>query len=478
MGRSGARRRTRVLVALGAVLLVGLGAASLRSVPDDVTPALTDAEGRDLVLRGFSTAGSAKGSPDGLPDFERSDLEAERADMGTNFVRFLISWRAVEPEPGTYDQTYLDGLVERVRWYEEAGYSVMLDMHQDLWGNDIIPGRGVGNGAPGWATHTDGLRIDEQDMWELYYLEPGVIRAFDHFWGTTGDHPELRDHYVGAWRTVAERIVAEGDLADTVVAYDLMNEPYGGSLQGPAFEAGPLTDLYQRTTDAIREVDQDTWVCVEPQAMGVNWGTPSGLGRVEDPREGDDRVAFCPHLYPLPMDLGGGYEGATRTLVEGTLETWRENTLRTAARLGDVPVVLGEFGLDTTKPGALEYVREVYEVAERHGFAVAYWSRDDGSWGPYETDGTPRNLVGALDRPYPRAVAGTVGRILDTSATRLEFEVAPDPDVEAPTEVYLPGSFGAEPEVSGGTVVAFDEETRVLSLTLDPDARTVVVERV
>lgn len=465
-------RRSRVLASALAVVLVGLGASALRPVPDEVAPAMTDEKGRDLVLRGFSTAGSAKGSPDGLPYFTRADLDTEYADMGTNFVRFLISWRSLEPAPGKYDQGYLAGLAERVEWYADRGYKVMLDMHQDLWGNEIIPGKGVGNGAPAWATYTDGLRIDEQDMWELYYLEPGVIRAFDHFWNTTGKHPELRSHYVGAWRAVAQKFAHD----DTVIAYDLMNEPYGGSLQGPAFEAGPLTDLYQAAADAIRQVDQDSWVCVEPQAMGVNWGTPSGLGTITDNRKGEPRIAYCPHLYPLPMDLGGGYTGTTRTLVSGTVDTWLDNTLRTAKRLGDVPVILGEFGLDTTKPSALEYVDRVYDVAAKHGFGVAYWSRDDGTWGPYESDGTKRNLVGELDRPYPRAVAGRLGRILAAGAYSLEFEVDPDPSVKAPTEIYLPKSFGNSATLAeGGSVIGWDPKRRILSVRLADDADRVVV---
>ncbi len=462
--------RRRGVIGLGvAVVVAGLVPAVLRTAPDEVVPALTDEHGRELVLRGFSTAGSAKGSADGLPDFTEADLDREYRDMGTNFVRFLISWRAVEPAPGEYDTAYLDALAERIGWYRDRGYRVMLDMHQDLWGNAIVPGSGTGNGAPGWATFTDGLAVDTHEMWELYYLEPGVIRAFDHFWNTTGEHPELREHYAGAWRAVAERIAGDPELADTVVAYDLMNEPYGGSLQGPAFEGGPLTDLYRRTTEAIREVDDDTWVCVEPQAMGVNWGTPSGLGRVDDPRPGDDRVAFCPHLYPLPMDLGGGYTGATRTLVSSTLSTWRDNTLRTARALGDVPVILGEFGLDTTLPGALEYVDDVYRTAAEQGFGVAYWSRDDGSWGPYETDGTGRNLIGALALPYPRAVAGRLGEV-ESTPTSLEFAVTPDPDIEAPTEIWVPESFGRPGEVEGAEVEGWDPERRILSVRIDASA--------
>lgn len=460
------------LATVAALVLVGAVFALLRTPGPEATASfITDDEGRSLIQHGFSMAGSAKSSESGLPDFTEADLDQEHEDMGTNFVRFLISWRAVEPEPGQYDQEYLDGLEEMVSWYGDRGYHVMLDMHQDLWGADIIPGKGLGNGAPGWATETDGFPIGEHDQWELYYLEPGVIRAFDNFWNSTGNDHGLTASYAQAWRAVAERFAGN----PTVVAYDLMNEPYGGSMQGPIFEAGPLTALYQNSIDAIREVDSDTWACLEPQALGFNWGLPTGIGQVNDPREGDARVAFCPHLYPLPMDLGEGFSGASRGMVEATVAGWRGNTLRTAQALGDVPVILGEFGLDTTLAGALDYVDLVYQSSDEIGMGVAYWSRDNGSWGPYEDDGTPRNLVAQLNRPYLRAAAGMPGEI-SVGAQELSFTLLPDASVSAPSEIYLPaGTFADGGVVQGADIVSWDAATRILQLRVDGDQKQRVV---
>lgn len=281
------------------------------------------------------------------------------------------------------------------------------------------------------------------------------------------------EHYAGAWRAVAERFADN----EAVVAYDLMNEPYGGTIQGAAFEAGPLTHLYQLTVDAIREVDESTWACLEPQAMGFNWGLPSGLGKVNDPREGDPRIAFCPHLYPLPMDLGDGFSGDSRGLVESTVGGWRANTLRTAEALGNVPIILGEFGLDTNLEGALDYVDLVYSTSDAAGIGIAYWSRDPGSWGPYESDGTPRNLIGVLNRAYPRAVAGQLHN-WTSNPDSLEILVTPDGNVTAPSEVYLPAEgFPDGGVVAGGTVVSWDPELRILRFTVDPaeGAQRVVV---
>lgn len=240
-----ARRTRLVSLATATALLVGGGlAAAARNNLEVPESFLRDEHGRVLVLRGFNTASSAKSSPNGMPAFTEDDLEREQADMGTNFVRFLISWRSVEPEPGEYDQAYLDRVATRVGWYSERGYHVMLDTHQDLWSGAITPDGHTGNGAPAWATRMDGMPVGSHDMWERYYLDPGVIRAFDNFWNITGRHPELAERYAGAWWAVADRFADD----PAVIGYDLMNESYGGTLQGPAFEAGPLTDLYQRTT--------------------------------------------------------------------------------------------------------------------------------------------------------------------------------------------------------------------------------------
>src|SRR5262249_36149842 len=62
---------------------------------------------RALLLRGMNLAGEHKQAPyfsfQMLPDYQRV-----RDAWGMNAVRFLITWAAVEPEEGVYDDAYLD----------------------------------------------------------------------------------------------------------------------------------------------------------------------------------------------------------------------------------------------------------------------------------------------------------------------------------------------------------------------------------
>lgn len=482
--------RTVIAVALTAAVVVGGVAASVRTAPATTARSVTTTTGQSVVPNGFNTASSSKSAADGMPVFTEVDLTREQKDTHTDFVRFLISWRKVEPQPGVYDQKYLDDVAERVGWYSTRGYKVMLDMHQDLWGSGITPSGDTGNGAPTWATYMDGMPVEQQDEWELYYLQPGVVRAFDNFWNTTGEHPELMQHYADAWAQVAARFAGDS----SVVAFDLMNEPYGGTVEGPAFEAGPLSTMYQRTVDAIRKVDHTTWLCVEPQAFGYNWGLPSGLRKIDDPRDGSARIAFCPHLYPAPMDAGMGY-GDNSSFVDGEIGLWTENTLRTAHKLGDVPVILGEYGLDTTQSGALDYIGRVHSAMDAAGIGTVYWSSDPGSWGPYDESGKPRNLVSAIDRAYPMTIAGDVkswgvenGSLvirLRQPASAMKYPGVGDATADGAatssatsrrSTAYLPVSgFPAGFTVRGATTSSFDKSSRVLTFTIAADATVVVI---
>ncbi|MET8683799.1 cellulase family glycosylhydrolase [Streptomyces sp. NPDC004732] len=460
-----------VVLAVAAALLVAVGPQGAGAARADTASGhrwITDRQGRALVLRGLSTASSAKAAPDGMPWIREKDVARERRDLGTNFVRFLLQWRKVEPSPGTYDRTYLRQVAERVRWYGERGYHVLLDMHQDLYGPRV-----GGNGAPAWATETDGLTSAPTDPWELGYVEPGTVRAFDRFWGTVeGDGRDLREHYVGALREVARHFADD----DTVIGYDLMNEPWGGSVQGPAFESGPLARLYQDGIDAIRTVDRDHWLFVEPSAIGSNWGFATGLPRLADPRGDGDaaRIAYAPHLYPLPMDLGGGYTGGTKGQVDRSLKAWRAQTEKTARRLG-APVVIGEFGLDTGLPGAMEYVEKVQRMADDMGAGFAYWSNDPGPWAPWDAKLRPTRLLPVLDRPSPLAVAGDpIAYRWDGTKKALTVSWRGQAGVRGGTEVRLPARhFPDGGRVAGGSERAWDPKSRILTLGSGPGTHSV-----
>ncbi|WP_017590666.1 cellulase family glycosylhydrolase [Nocardiopsis ganjiahuensis] len=482
MQRTDKRRLVTAVLTVLVLVLGGLVATATRHTPGP-TRYLTDSQGRALFLHGLNTSGSAKSDPDGLPWITEEDVQAEYDAMGTNFVRLLIQWQALEPEEGVYDEAYLDAVDERVEWYADRGYHVLLDMHQDLYGRYTSPEEHSGNGAPEWATHNDGLRVESQETWELVYLEPGVVRAFDHFWGTTGEHPELMDAYADAWGHVAARF--SGNPA--VIGYDLMNEPFGGSLQGADFEAGPLAELYRRCMERIRLVDQESWIFLEGQAVGVNWGLPSSLPHLDDPREGEPRIAYAPHMYALPMDLGQPYEGEAKERIDSSVDLWSHNVRLVGERM-EAPIVLGEFGLDMSGAGAPEFVRRMLEETEAMASGRVYWSNDHDGWGPWESreegeELTPGPLADVMNRAYPRTVAGDPLELgYDDASATLSVRYTERSEVSGATELYLPEDvFGAGPgagfeltvDTPGGRdawTSRWDERMRVLHVTVPGSA--------
>ncbi len=104
-----------------------------------------DPAGRHVILHGVNIGAKHK-KTNYVSWHEPADFARMRA-WGFNCVRLLIIWAAIEPECGSYDEDYLRRIDKRIAWAKANGLYVLVDMHQDLWGEK--PG---GDGAPVWAT--------------------------------------------------------------------------------------------------------------------------------------------------------------------------------------------------------------------------------------------------------------------------------------------------------------------------------------
>jgi hypothetical protein len=230
-----------------------------------------DDQGRTLILRGVNLGGSTKVPlrPNGATyiregfydhrnvSFVGRPFPLEEADehfsrlraWGLTFLRFLITWEAIEHAgPGTYDQEYLDYVRQVVEKAAEYGIDLFIDPHQDVWSR-----MSGGDGAPGWTFEVVGMDVTRfsetgaaivhsvhgdpfpRMIWPTNYDKLAAATMFTLFFGGNDFAPQtkvdgepvqefLQRHYINAIQQVALRLK---DLPN-VVGYDVLNEPSPG----------------------------------------------------------------------------------------------------------------------------------------------------------------------------------------------------------------------------------------------------------
>ncbi len=235
-----------------------------------------DETGRTRILHGVNLSGGSKvpAEPPGfthLPDSlaekrdgsfigrpfplaEADEHFARLKHWGLDFLRFIVTWEAIEHAgPGEYDEAYLDYLEAVLEKAHEHDIQLFIDPHQDVWSR--FSG---GDGAPAWTFEAAGLDVDRfhqtgaallhqrqpddfpQLMWANNYYRFAAFTMFTLFFAGETYAPKqrvdgrniqehLQDCYARAYRHVARRI---GGLPN-VLGFGTMNEPHHGLIGVP-----------------------------------------------------------------------------------------------------------------------------------------------------------------------------------------------------------------------------------------------------
>lgn len=251
--RSTAARPLGAFVALLALASAGAAQAQPRDPWDAALSGrvrvsgtrLRDALGREVVLRGVN-AGLKSG--DFLPPHSAAEIASLRERTGANFVRIYVAWRAIAPAPGRFDAGYLRALRERVQRWSDAGFLILIDMHQDVWGGPV-----TSHGAPEWATLGEGPGLDlpKDAPWQVRYIDPRVWGSFEALYSNRvvpGTGRGLQDHYGDAWVALVQALQG----VEGIVGYDLMNEPFLGNEVGQALKDLGIGALAPTAKAALR----------------------------------------------------------------------------------------------------------------------------------------------------------------------------------------------------------------------------------
>jgi endoglycosylceramidase len=442
----------------------------------------TDADGRVVILHGLNMVYKVGSYRPAEPGFDADDARWLQ-QHGFNTIRLGIILKGLEPEPPVggvpqYREGYLRSIAKTESQLAKRGIFSLLDFHQDLYNE-----RFQGEGWPDWQVLDDGVPSEPQQGFPANYLvNAGLQRAFDNFWANAqAEGRGLQDAYGDAWVQVAEHFRDR----PYVVGYDLLNEPWPGSafntdncfnVAGCAtFDETTLAPFNERMIAAIRGVDRETMIFYEP-LVTFDFGADSKL-----PDTGDPAAGFSFHNYCLPAAFGGPGSGPSCEPLEDSVFA---NADRQSEETGDVPF-LTEFGATDD----LDTIERIVRLADDHMTSWQYWHYcgcdDPTTAGPgvqavvFDPEKRPhgsnvnRQKLKVLERPYPRAVAGTPESFgFDPETKRFELGYSTSAPGGARlargllTEVYVPKvqyPDGYRAEVEGARIVS-RRDARVLKL--------------
>src|SRR3954452_3137143 len=349
------RSRLRDMRRIASIGLIA--AAILASAPDAPalprlhatrgdSPAIVTADGRQVLLRGVNVNQlgdywqQRPDIPATLP-LREQDFEGIHA-LGMDVVRLIVHWSKLEPQRGQFDPAYLDRIRQAVAWAGQNGVYVVLDMHQDAWGKYIAspkdetcaPGfvhQQGWDGAPRWATLTDGLPTCRFGVREI---APAVGQAWQSFYA---DRDGIQGELVRTWARLAREFAAD----PTVAGYDLLNEPNTGYAPG-ATDATSLGLFYRRAIESIRSAERHAKGGFSHIAFfepGVLWSALTVDATPPPPLLDDPNVVFAPHLYADSISLDRAVLGSSIVSIGQGFDF-----AETAARQYETTSWIGEWG--------------------------------------------------------------------------------------------------------------------------------------
>lgn len=274
-------------------------------------PAILDAQGRQVILRGvnLNSLGDYYQADPNLPTtipVTNADWDAMAA-QGFDVVRLLVSWSKLEPERGHIDEKYIARIKAAVDAAGARGIYTVIDMHQDAWGKFVAsppgtvcpPGKtpAIGwDGAPQWATLNAGADTCRGSSRED---SEAVRTAWDAFWS---DRDGIQTELTKVWNHLATTFAR----SPSVAGYDLLNEPGAG--HDATASATGLADYYRKAIASIRDGERAGGGTAKPIFFEYSVdGVPVPPNFSDDPG-----LVFAPHIYggsiaPLSVDANWSY---------------------------------------------------------------------------------------------------------------------------------------------------------------------------
>lgn len=329
-------------------LVVGLEAVTGKAWFDDIRVTVQKPLAPPIVARRASEGPIFKGhnlprlrGAMVAPEIDEESLRMFGQKWGANLIRWQLIRRGRIADPmdmAAYEQWLQSALKQMdaaLPLCEKYGLRVVVDLHSPPGGQIV--------GTGGYAGSDHGL-----------------------FTSAT-----CQEKFVEIWRHIARR------YKDTKIiwGYDLANEPVESAA---GEDLADWQDLAERTAKAIRQIDPQRAIIVEP----AQWGNPAGLKELR-PLDVPG-VVYSVHMY-LPHSFT--HQGVGRTSkplrypgeIDG--KKWDKQQLEAALapvvefqRNYGVHIYLGEFSAIRWAPddSAYRYLKDLIDIFEAHGWDWSY----------------------------------------------------------------------------------------------------------
>lgn len=269
--------------------------------------------------------------------------------VGFDHIRLPVDEVQLWDENGARHEDAFGLLRECLRWCNDAGLRVVLDLH---------------------ILRSHHFNEADKPLWT---------------------DPAEQEKFIALWKDLSRAV---GEWPTGMLAYEFMNEPV-------ADDPEQWNDLLARVRDSIR-----FWEPNRVLVIGSNrWQSASTFDKLKIP-PGDPNIILSFHFYePFHLthtgaswtalkDFTGQVNYPGQIVVNGktpeekkvynrdTLEKMMEKPLRLADSL-DLPLYCGEFGvIEKAPPGPrLAWYRDMVAIFEKHGVAYANWNFKAGSFG-------------------------------------------------------------------------------------------------
>lgn len=355
-----------------------------------------------------------------VPSFTQDDATHIRA-VGFNALRLALQWSGVEPvDGGGFVDAYLDKVAAAVAMCKTAGLLVLLDIHQDQYSKEL-----GGDGAPLWAIDPPPSKAYSSPLSDAdtQLASTDASNAFATFFGSSADGARLQMRFA----TMAAYVAARFKDDPTVLGIELYNEPLASDDALVAFD--------EEVLPIVRAAAPSKLVLFEPDAVrNVIGKSPIGSGSI------GAGTVYAPHVYTLAFT---GSQEAKEDVTKDFLQPSNESA-REEADGFRAPLVITEFGFDTTVSSFASYVRWQYELQEQYLASSFFWVwKEYGTWGFYDIDAagnaTERPAVFAAHaRVRLEAAAGRLVSVgYDSDANRFQAVFIGDPAITAPNLVSV-----------------------------------------